>query len=357
MSDFTKDIVIIIPSYKPDNKLIDVVNGVLAKGFCDVVIVNDGSGEEYDHIFSKATAPKECTLLSHDVNRGKGCAMKTAYEYCIQHRPNAIGVITVDGDNQHHPDDIATCAMLVVKHNDHVILGARDFHNPQVPARSLMGNQITRMVFRVVCGIKLKDTQTGLRAFPYSMLPFMASISGERYEYETNVLLEMKANDIPFIETTIRTIYIEENRSSHFNAVRDSFRIYKIILKFVAGSAMSSVIDLGLFYLITLLLNHLVPGWIWSIFSATCIARICSSVFNYNFNRRRVFKDGNKHSLFRYYALCICQLIASATLVYLLNLLIPGGSLVTTILKFFVDIILFFISYQIQRDWVFRRKK
>ena len=357
MTDFTKDIVIIIPSYKPDKKLIEVVKGVLDKGFTDILVVNDGSGSDYDAVFAEATAPKECTLLIHEVNRGKGCALKTAYEYCIKSRPSCKGVITVDGDNQHHPEDIATCAKLVLEHNEHVILGARDFSKPDVPPRSRMGNLITRMVFRIACGIKLKDTQTGLRAFPYSMLPLMASIEGERYEYETNVLLEMKANSIPFMETTIRTIYIEENNSSHFNAVKDSFRIYKTIFKFVAGSLMSSVIDLGLFYLLTLLLNYFIPGWGWSVLAATVVSRVCSSLFNYHYNRRKVFKSGDKHSVVRYYVLCVCQLLVSAGLVTLLTSLIPAGSFVTTLLKFCVDVILFFISYQIQRDWVFKNRK
>lgn len=355
MTNFTKDIVIIIPSYKPDGKLIEVVNGVLAKGFTDILVVNDGSGSDFDAIFAEATASKECTLVTHEVNRGKGCALKTAYEYCIKNRPNCKGVVTVDGDNQHHPEDIATCAKLVLEHNDHVILGARDFSGPDVPPRSYMGNMITRMVFQVVCGIKLKDTQTGLRAFPYSMLPLMTAIEGERYEYETNVLLEMKSNSIPFMETLIRTIYIEENNSSHFNAVRDSFRIYKTIFKFVASSAMSSVIDLGLFYLLSVILNFIAPDWTWNILTATAVARVCSSLFNYNVNRHKVFKGGNKHSMVRYYILCVCQLLASAGLVTILKSLVPGGSFITTLLKLCVDGFLFLISYQIQRDWVFKK--
>lgn len=356
MTEFTKDITIIIPSYKPDGKLIEVVQGVLAKGYTDILVVNDGSGSEYDAVFAEATASEYCTLLVHEVNRGKGCAMKTAYQYCIDHRPNCKGVVTVDGDNQHHPDDIATCSKLVLEHNDHVILGARDFSAPDVPPRSLMGNLITRWVFRIACGIKITDTQTGLRAFPYSTLPLMVAIEGERYEYETNVLLEMKANSIPFMETTIRTIYIEENNSSHFNTVRDSFRIYKTIFKFLTSSAMSSVIDLALFYVMSLILNYVMPGWAWSVFAATAVARVCSSLFNYHVNRRKVFKSGDNHSIVRYYALCVCQLMVSAGLVTLLTTWIPSGSFGTTVMKLFVDVILFFISYQIQRDWVFKKK-
>ena len=166
----------------------------------------------------------------------------------------------------------------------------------------------------------------------------------------------MKSQNIPFKETTIQTIYIEENNSSHFNTVRDSFRIYKTIFKFVASSGLSSVIDLALFYIMSLILNHVAPGWTFNVLTATAVARVCSSVFNYKCNRHKVFKSGDKHSVVRYYILCVCQLLVSAGLVTLLTNLIPSGSFVTTLLKLCVDTVLFFISYQIQRDWVFKNR-
>ena len=248
MNKNLQDVIIIVPSFKPDHKLLDVIAGLRFHHFEHILIINDGSPKEYDSIFHKAASYQECILLSHDVNKGKGCALKTAYTYCIEHFPNCAGVITVDGDNQHHPDDILKCAQAMLETNDSIILGARDFSGSQVPFRSRFGNLMTRFIFRLCCGIKITDTQTGLRCIPFSFLDFMTKVSGERYEYETNVLLEMKANKIPFQEVFIQTIYIDDNDSSHFNPIVDSFKIYKTIFAFVTSSFLSSLIDLGLFY-------------------------------------------------------------------------------------------------------------
>ena len=128
----------------------------------------------------------------------------------------------MDGDNQHHVEDILACCEKLREKPDHVILGARDFSKREVPLRSRFGNVLTKGVFRFACGIRITDTQTGLRAIPARYLEAMTEIEGSRYEYETNMLLEMKARRIPFEEVPIRTIYLEENESSHFNPLKDS---------------------------------------------------------------------------------------------------------------------------------------
>ena len=356
MNDLLKDVVIIVPSYKPDHKLLDVIQGSLHHNFKRILVINDGSPKEYDSIFEKATSHEECTLITHEVNKGKGCALKTAYTYCLEHFSDCKGVITVDGDNQHHPDDIFKCAQKMMQSEDVVILGARDFSASDVPFRSRFGNIMTRTIFRLFCGIKITDTQTGLRAIPFSHLDFMTKVSGERYEYETNVLLEMKANRIPFEEVIIQTIYIEDNDSSHFNPIVDSFKIYKTIFAFLASSFLSSLIDLGLFYVIISILSVFSPHASENIFIATALARLCSSFCNYQMNRHKVFKSGNRGSLGRYYLLCFVQFLASAGLVSLLSSCFVAGSLGKTLIKGVVDIALFFLSYQIQKKWVFKTK-
>ena len=352
-----QDVVIIVPSYKPDGKLLDVVDGLLHHNLKNILIINDGSPKEYDDFFQKAASHEECTLVTHEVNKGKGCALKTAYTYCLEHFPNCKGVITVDGDNQHHPEDILKCAQRMEETKDTVILGARDFSDPQVPFRSKFGNVMTRTIFRLFCGIKITDTQTGLRGIPFSHLKFMTEVAGERYEYETNVLLEMKANKIPFEEVTIRTIYIDDNDSSHFNPIVDSFKIYKTIFAFFASSFLSSLIDLGLFYIFIYVLTLFSPHDSRNIFIATALARLCSSYCNYQMNRKKVFKSGDSNSLGRYYLLCVVQFLASAGLVSLISSGLTVGSFGKTVLKGIVDIILFFLSYQIQKRWVFKNRK
>lgn len=356
MNEFMDRMSVIIPSYQPDEKLPEVIKGLSEKGFRDIVLVDDGGGETYAPFFEKAAAFPGVTVLTHPENKGKGCALKTAFQYCIKERPACSGVITVDGDNQHHIEDILACCGKLSEKPDHVILGARNFSAKEVPFRSRFGNVLTKGVFRFACGIKITDTQTGLRAIPACYLKTMTEIEGNRYEYETNMLLELKARRIPFEEVPIRTIYLDENDSSHFNPLKDSIRIYRTIFAFAASSFASSLIDLGLFYLCISLLTHMMPEGIWNIVVATAVARVCSSLFNYNMNRQKVFCSGSKNSIVKYYILCVVQFAASAGIVSLLSYLFPAGSLGKTLMKALTDIVLFLLSYQIQREWVFRKE-
>lgn len=355
MNEFINNMSVILPSYKPDEKLLAVLEGLSEKGFRDVVVVNDGSGSDFDALFEKAGAFPGVTVLTHPENRGKGCALKTAFSYCKENRPSCTGVITVDGDNQHHPDDIYACCLKLSENPEQIVLGARNFSAKEVPFRSRFGNVITRSVFRLACGIRITDTQTGLRAIPARYLPLMLETAGERYEYETNMLLEMKAHEIPFTEVTIRTIYLDDNDSSHFNPLKDSIRIYRTIFAFLASSLISSLLDLALFYLFISLLTYFVPEGMWNILIATAAARVCSSPCNYLLNSKKVFRAKNKASLPRYYLLWVLQFAASAGLVSLAAFLTSAGDLGKTVIKAIVDIILFMISYQIQREWVFKK--
>lgn len=356
MNDFIKNMAVILPSYKPDEKLLSVLEGLTQKGFSDIIIVNDGSGSGFEELFQKAAARPNVTLLTHPENRGKGRALKTAFSYCMENRPSCTGVITVDGDNQHHPDDIMACCQKLSETPEQIILGARSFSSEEVPLRSRLGNIITKNVFRFACGIKITDTQTGLRAVSRQYLPLLLEISGERYEYETNMLLEMKTHNIPFAEVTIRTIYLDDNDSSHFNPLKDSIKIYRTIFAFLASSLVSSLLDLALFYLFISLLTYLFPEGLWNIVIATGGARIISSLCNYLLNCKKVFRSKNKSSLARYYLLCALQFAASAGLVSLASSLLRAGNLGKTLIKAVIDVLLFLISYQIQREWVFKKK-
>ncbi|MGN0505006.1 MAG: glycosyltransferase [Lachnospiraceae bacterium] len=352
-----KNITIVLPSLNPDHKLIDVVDGVLAQGFSDIVIVNDGSDEQHMEPFRQLESYPSCTILTHEVNKGKGRALKTAFAYCLANRPDSSGVITIDGDNQHHPEDIVACAKAMLEQKTCVILGVRDFSLPDVPAKSRLGNTLTKTVFRIACGIKISDTQTGLRAIPSCYLKDMLHMDGERFEYETNMLLEMKSRHIPFSEVPIRTIYIEENASSHFHPIRDSIKIYRVIFKFLLSSGASSLLDLGVFFLLVFLFGRLGIHENAAIFIATLGARLISSLFNYKVNQKLVFSSAEKGSLPRYYLLCGIQLCISAAAVSLLSSLFTAGSFLKTVCKAVVDTILFFISFRIQKEWVFKRRK
>ena len=229
---------VIIPSLNPDEKLVTVVDSLVKKGFKDIILVNDGSDESHMWPFEKVGAYDECTILTHEVNRGKGRALKTAFEYCIKNREGYIGVVTVDGDNQHQADDIMNCCEAMVS-QDKVVLGVRTFDGDDVPFKSRFGNNLTSFVFKAMCGLAISDTQTGLRAIPYKYLQTFCDIEGERFEYETRMLLEFKRSSIPYMEVPIKTVYIEENASTHFNPVKDSIKIYKVIFRYTFSPTSS----------------------------------------------------------------------------------------------------------------------
>ena len=365
-------ITVVLPSLDPDEKLVAVIDGLLRYGFTDIILVNDGSKQENLHYFKDAEKQHpEVHVLHHEVNKGKGAALKNAFQWFLENRPDGLGVVTVDGDNQHHPEDTRACCQQMLE-TGHVVLGCRDFNQADVPARSSFGNKTTSFIFKVFCGITLSDTQTGLRAIPRKALETFVTVKGERFEYETNMLLAMKDNGIAFDEVKIRTVYIEENKSSHFRVFRDSWRIYKLILahffRYTISSVLSALLDVGSFTLFSHLLENVLSGFAFTAVPAV-IARVISSLFNFFLNKTVVFQTQvhTGKALVRYYMLAIPQMIAQALLThggYLLFHLegVPGAEMgsgliaLRTLVHVVVMIVLFLISYVIQQRWVFSAK-
>ena len=230
---------------------------------------------------------------------------------------------------------------------------------PGIPARSVFGNKMTAFVFKYLCGIRITDTQTGLRAFPKEHIGLLLNTDGERFEYETNVLLEMHRNKFSFKEQRIKTVYIDNNSETHFNPFKDSIKIYAVIIKFMLSSGLSSIIDILVFTLINMLIPDAMDEKL-RVFVATFGARLISSLGNFFTNRTRVFKcnDGLGGTMLRYYILCAVQTLCSYGLVALLSSFIPDGwRLLQSAIKIVVDVVLFFLSFRIQRDWVFHTNK
>ena len=363
MNELSK-ISVVLPSLDPDEKLNAVIDGLLEYGFTDIILVNDGSKAENLHYFEDAAAQHpEIHLLHHPVNRGKGAALKTAFAWFLENRPDAAGVVTVDGDNQHHAEDTSACALRMME-QEKLVLGVRDFSLPHVPPRSRVGNRITSGVFKIFVGMTISDTQTGLRAIPTKDVKALIQVSGDRFEYETNMLLAMKEQAIPFEEVKIRTVYIEENKSSHFHAIKDSWRIYKLILKhffrYALSSIVSAVADEGMFLLLSALLHTVLQDLALTAVCA-CGARLVSSLINFYMNHRLVFQSHVSlgKALGRYYMLAIPQLIVQFFLtqgVFTLFSIADHQTLLRGLIYGVVMCVLFIASFVIQQRWVFSGK-
>lgn len=219
--------VVIIPAYKPDETLLDVVDKLWTYG-CEIIVVDDGSGEEYLSIFERICDAS--IILHHATNMGKGVAIKTALSYIKNElwENQVIGIM--DADGQLLPEDMMKLLDAAENHAKALVLGVRNV-GKDMPWKSRWGNRITRTVFRLLSGAEISDTQTGLRAFRMELLDEMYQVSGERYEYETNVLMQMVTSNVPIIEIPIHTIYRnEKNSTSHFRVIKDSVSIYKDLL-------------------------------------------------------------------------------------------------------------------------------
>lgn len=329
----------LIPAYNPNELLIDLVDRLNKEKDITIVVVNDGSKKECDKVF-KAIKNK-CNLIEHGVNKGKGAALKTGYAYIKENFDNYI-VVTLDCDGQHKIEDAKKLYDYNIEHLDSLVLGSREF-DKDVPLRSKLGNTITRYVYKIVSKTNVRDTQTGLRSFSNDLMDLMLDIPGERYEYEINVLLEVAKCEIPIHEITIETIYIDNNSGSHFNPIKDSFKIYKEILKYSLSSILSFCIDFILFKIFLGFLNLQL---------ANISARIISASCNFTMNRKFVFK--NKSNIFKaiisYVALAICILFLNTIILTLL----VGIGVSTLVAKLLTEVTLFFLSYFVQHSFIFK---
>jgi len=344
-------IVVIIPAYEPDQKLIDLLKEIRSRTDYKVVIVNDGSSIDKNDVFS--SAKEYGTVLAHKENRGKGRAIKTALEFIGKTLPGETGAVVADADGQHKVSDmIKICDGLKADQNN-IVIGSRQFSG-KVPFRSRFGNTITRHVFSAASGIKLNDTQTGLRAFSTALIPFLLRVKGERYEYEMNMLLECAENKVNITEIPIETVYLDHNASSHFRSVVDSARIYKEIIKFSCSSLLSFIIDFTLFSILIILTKNLNESISITISNVT--ARVFSSSFNFYINKTYVFrsKENTLKAAVKYFGLAVCIMIGNTLILHVLYEYMIGSKLIS---KLITEIILFIISLTVQRLFVFKSKE
>jgi glycosyltransferase involved in cell wall biosynthesis len=334
----------LIPAWQPDERMVGVVRALVDAGFGWVVVVDDGSHESCARFFAEVAALERVVVLRHAVNLGKGRGLKTGFNHVLNLGKEVLGVVTADADGQHTPEDIVQVGEALLRSGDRAVLGVRTFEG-DIPLRSRFGNLLTRRVFAFLTGTKISDTQTGLRGLPRAVLPGLMALDGERYEYEMTMLAHLCRGGPRPLEVPIATIYIENNRGSHFDPVWDSMRIYFVLVRFYASSLLAAGLDLLLFTVCFALTGK--------VLLSVVVGRL-SSLVNFWANRRFVFHSRGPvpAALWRYYLLAIGVGAVSYGLILTLHTYAHWPVLVS---KVCVDVLLSLVSFSAQRTFVFRR--
>ncbi|MBQ7368942.1 MAG: bifunctional glycosyltransferase family 2/GtrA family protein [Clostridia bacterium] len=365
--------VVIIPAYEPPRAFVDYARALLAQEIARLIVVDDGSGESYADIFNELESMERCTVLSYPQNHGKGYALKHAFAYCKTHFDESYVFVTADCDGQHLVKDVQRVAEEAANTPNDLVLGSRDFSLEHVPPRSRAGNVTTRKLYKFFYGLKLQDTQTGLRGFSYSLLGELLKIKGNRFEYEMSMLIVLHNKHYTIREIPIETVYADPpqdgEKVSHYRTFRDGSRVAVVLFKnafwYLLSALGSGVIEISVFFaLTTLALHHFSASAALTIALPTVTARVLSSIFNYFFNFKIVFHGKQKRSVFRYYTLWTVQLGASYGIACLLTAWITGYGLsvtltaaLITLFKYLCDLFISIVSYGVQRAWVFADPK
>ena len=333
---------VLIPAYQPDARLPRLILELhRADPSTKIVVVDDGSGQKFSDIF-EASATAGAHVISYEHNRGKGYALREGFTWIRDVAGDSPEcVVTADADGQHTLNDIFRVGRRCTDTGKSV-LGVREFVG-HVPARSRIGNTATSALFWLATGWKLKDTQTGLRAFPVALLPALLEVQGDRYEYELRVLLHLAKFRHPVTQIPIETIYEAGNPTSHFRPLQDSARIWAPLLKFAASSGVATIID----YVLVLVLNALTGA----LFFPVIAARLVSASVNFAMNRRVFEATGVplRRSALRYAALAVAVVAGSYTMLAVLT----GIGMPLWIAKIIADTTMYLVSYSAQSRYVF----
>ncbi|SEH05567.1 bifunctional glycosyltransferase family 2/GtrA family protein [Candidatus Venteria ishoeyi] len=345
-------VTLLIPAYKPTPELSLLIQELQdlddSKLFKSIVIVDDGSGYDYRELFDELQLINNVTIVHHAINLGKGAALKTGFNHILLTDTNITSIITADADGQHLPKDILNVARHSLKKPQALTLGVRTF-SKNVPLRSLFGNQVTRLVMRFFTGLNLSDTQTGLRAWPVALAKHALKITINGYDFETEALIRAKEFDDYFIdlqEVMITTVYTEGNKSSHFNPLLDSMRIYFVFIRYCSAGLLTALTD-NLIFILTY-------AWSGNVLYSQILSRSVGALVSFILGFHLVFRSNSNKlwALLKFISLVILFGFISYGLIQFLN---QTWNIYIIFSKLLAELILFIASFAIQRDFIFNR--
>jgi putative flippase GtrA len=252
--------------------------------------------------------------------------------------------VTADADGQHAPFDILKLVEESNKIPDHLVLGYRTFEK-EVPFRSRLGNNISKIVYRCLLGLNFKDTQTGLRAIPRALAIETLKIKANKYELETEQLIIAARNKIPISQVPIKTIYEEGNASSHFNPIFDSIRIYYSLFRYFIASIITAITDF---------VAYLIISRFADIVLSNLLSRYVALFVQYTLIKKFVFKsEGSISKLIIFIGIVSLTGLISGVLQ---KELIGSTGMSLVVSKIIVDSGLFIFNFLFLRDILFGKE-
>ena len=338
-------IAFLIPAFNPAERLASIVAEIRAGArLSPIIVVDDGCGPDYASLFERIRGIPDVEVVSNAVNLGKGAALKHGLNHLLTRFTNVVGVVTADADGQHAVSDILRVADALRRNPKSFVLGAREF-GPQTPARSKVGNNVSRVLYRALLGLNLRDTQTGLRGLPLDLARRSLRIRSNRYEFETEQLVAASSARTKIEQVPIQTIYEDHNASSHFNPLLDSLRIYFVVLRYAVSSIATALVDLVTFTAaMTFLQNVLVSN---------LLARVVALGLQFFLLKTFVFHargGGLRYVAFVAYVM-IMGLVSTALQVQLSSA--TGAGVVVS--KLLVETAVFVFNFLFLRDFLFAR--
>ena len=218
-------VAVVIPAFNPQQSFIRFVQNLFTLDIAQIIIVNDGSDERYDSIFKELMQFDHCHVIQHDQNYGKGQALKTAFAYILARKENYQGILTVGAHGQHSLPDVKLLLTMTKVFSVGIVLGVRNFRSPDSTFTMYWGNWVTSLFFEALFRRKLLDTQTGLRYISMQELPWLLAVKGERFDYDTNMLITALKRRCPIFEVEIGTLRLKKNSIIHYDEITNAREI------------------------------------------------------------------------------------------------------------------------------------
>ncbi len=219
--------VVVLPCYNNPKTIEHVAQQVLANTAFPVLIVDDGSTVPVSELLQssvvqEALKSQRLTLLRHESNRGKGVALKTAFQWALEN--DKTHVISMDSDGQHLVEEVAHLVQESRQNPWALIIGSRKFQE-NVPNVSKFGRTFSNFWVKYETDYKALDSQSGFRIYPLFYVQNLKLIT-RKYDFEIEILIRLLWAKVEVREVEIQAYYPPpEERVSHFDKWWDNVRI------------------------------------------------------------------------------------------------------------------------------------